>query len=265
MMSQFGSEQAILATTTLRRIVLRWSGELHLGFRLRADYLEKALRNKNHVERIFEAGCYRGQTSFWLSRRFPDAHIKSIDIDPYLIAHCRNIARSSGAEMIEFSVADLVDYQEENSVDLVVCFDVLQYIENWRVAVERLARQLRADGLLLIHTPQAERKQNRRFGLGRMQRRLQAGHNEHEHAGFVATDFAILHDLGLEYQVINTFGKWVMSLHSLFEVYRNYSRFWWILFTPPLLLLSRLERPERASSGGGLLIIARKGLAVNAA
>lgn len=257
-MSRFGSEQAILETSALRRFALGLSGELHFGFRVRANYLERALRNQDQVEKIFEAGCARGQTSFWLSRRFPGSKIKSIDIDPELITHCRKVARSCGAGTIDFSVADLCDYQPEDSVDLVVCVDVLEHIEDWRTAVERLVGQLRAGGRLLIHTPQAGQFQDPRFGLRKMQKGLQAGHHEHEHDGFVGTDFAILDDLGLEYRVTNTFGKWVMSLHTFFEMYRNHSRLWWILFTPFLLLLSRIESLAPVTHGGGLLISAHK-------
>jgi SAM-dependent methyltransferase len=264
-MLPFGSEQALVENSALRRFVLRLSGDVHFGFRMRARYLEMALESLDHAEKIFEAGCFRGQTSFWLSRRFPGAHIDSIDIDPGLITHCRNIARLSKMEMIEFSVADLVKYRQQNAADLVVCFDVLEHIKDWRTAVRTLVHQLRAGGLLLIHTPQAGQYQDRRFGLRRLRRRLQDGHHEHEHDGFVPADFAMLRDLGLEYRVTNTFSKWVMSLHNLFEVYRSHSRLWWVLLTPILLILSRIERPERATSGGGLLIVARKLPATDAA
>jgi SAM-dependent methyltransferase len=257
-MSPFGSEQSALEASPLRRFALRLLGELHFGFRLRAHYLSMALKDVDRVERIFEAGCHRGQTSFWLSRRFPGARIKSVDIDPMLVAHCQKVANAGGIEHVQFRVADLTDYHERNAADLVVCFDVLEHIQNWQAAVRTLVDQLRPGGLLLIHSPQAGQYQGARFGLRKLLRRLQLGHSEHEHEGFVPSDFAILDKLGLDHRVMHTFGPWAMNLHTVFEVYRSHSRLWWLFLTPLLLLFSRLESPARTLQGGGLLVIARR-------
>jgi SAM-dependent methyltransferase len=257
-MPAFGSEQSVLATSLLRRLALRVGGDLHFGFRMRARYLAESLPDVEGIQSIFEAGCYRGQTSFWLRHKFPKASILSIDIDPALIGRCQKISELAGTEHIQFRLADLTNYREENQADLVVCFDVLEHIKDFHAALRTLARQTAPHGTLILHIPQSGRYQDTHFGLRKLRRNGQVKHSEHEHEGFVPGDFALLRDLGFEYEVRQTFGRWVMTLHTFFEIYRGHSRAWWIVFSPLLLVLSRLEMPGSIVNGGGLLVIARR-------
>src|SRR5262249_55447111 len=103
----FGYEQYLTCESRFQATATRRLGELHFGVRLRGWYLARALRHVRGVERILETGCSRGQMAFWLRRRFPDAYIKAIDIDPALVARGAQIAATLGARRIEFAVEDI--------------------------------------------------------------------------------------------------------------------------------------------------------------
>lgn len=255
-MNLFGKEQAVLQKSPLRRFTFKVLGDLHFGMRRRIHYLDRMVRDLE-VRTIFEAGCNRGQTSFWLHRKFPSAQITSIDISPTLIAHCQSIANHLGIPQITFQVADLANYQSVMGADLVICMDVLEHILDWQTAVKTLVKQLKPGSRLVIHTPHRGKYQHTRYGLRKLNLSDSDEPSEHVREGFVPEDFRLLSDLGLDYRVVFTFGWWVLNMHTFFELYRKHSQVWWMLFTPLLLLASRLENPVRNANGAGLLIVAQ--------
>lgn len=237
----------------LKRVALRYFGELHFGVRLRGYYLAKALQNIQRVATVLEIGCNRGQTSFWLHRRFPYATINAMDIDSSLIAHCSMIAQKQDVCNLSFRTADLLDLQDENKYDLIVCFDVLEHIADWETALHRLAEALKPNGYLLIHTPHKGRFQDSRFGLRRWFNSLETnGNSEHVHEGFVPEDFGVL--AGIDYEIIFTFNLLTMWSHTWFEVYRSHSWLWHLVFTLPLLGIGMWDARFKKTDGGGLLI-----------
>jgi SAM-dependent methyltransferase len=70
------------------------------------------------VRRILEAGCGTGTLRAALRRLLPQAHYVALDSSEYL---CRRYGWSHGR---------IEDYRARTPFDLVVCYDVLQYLES---------------------------------------------------------------------------------------------------------------------------------------
>jgi SAM-dependent methyltransferase len=225
----FGAEQYVVEQTASGRWARRLLGELHYGVRLRGYYLARALNGLDDVQAILDAGCGYGQTAFYLRRRFSRAYVRGVDICPESVAHCQQIARYLGYADIDFALADLTTYSDGKTYDLIVCFDVLEHILDWEVALLRLVSLLRPGGWLVIHTPHRGRFQNSAFGLRRWFRSreetIPAVRQGHVREGFLPEDFCMLEHFGLTYEVTYTFGPLAMWAHTLFEAYRGRSRY----------------------------------------
>lgn len=82
------------------------------------------------VRRILDAGCGVGLLQAPLAARFPRARYEGLELSPYL---CRRFGWHQGS---------LTDFVAERPFDLVVCHDVLQYLDD-RTAARALANLAR--------------------------------------------------------------------------------------------------------------------------
>lgn len=115
--------------------------------------------------RLLSFGCSRGDEVFSLRRRFPDATIKGLDIDPANIAACLARARD---DRISFETAANTRGEPSGAYDAVFCLAVLCHgdltvtrarnsepllrFRDFERTVADLARCLKSDGLLFLHT-----------------------------------------------------------------------------------------------------------------
>jgi trans-aconitate methyltransferase len=80
------------------------------------------------LARVLDVGCGRGQFQRLLAKQYPDATYVGIDISEYA---CRKYG---------WEEASIVDYTAAEPFDLVICHDVLQYLDatQAKLAIERL-------------------------------------------------------------------------------------------------------------------------------
>ncbi len=88
------------------------------------DYLELPVR------RILDVGCGVGLMKAPLEQRFPHARYEGLEVSPYL---CRTYGWHEGS---------LADFESRRPYDLVVCHDMLQYLDDATAAraIANLAR-----------------------------------------------------------------------------------------------------------------------------
>ncbi len=100
---------------------------------------------------VLDLGCGQGYGSALLARNA--ASVVGIDIDPGVIATAQ---RDYGRNGLRFAVGDAGAIQlPDNSVDVIVCFEVLEHLRDPGQALDEIVRLLRSGGLLLLSTPDA--------------------------------------------------------------------------------------------------------------
>jgi len=131
------------------------------------DFAKAALEGTSRP-RLLSFGCSKGEEVLSLRRRFPEAEIKGIDIDPANIAAC--LARPGVAEdgRLSVEVGSSTAAEPSAHYDAVFCLAVLCHGDltvrrarrsdpllsfgSFETAVADLARCVRPGGYLFIHT-----------------------------------------------------------------------------------------------------------------
>jgi len=123
---------------------------------LRSWHIRKELRKWNAPENpvILDAGSGFGQYSYRISRLFPNALIKAVDVKEEQIFDCNQFFLKTGLNhRVIFEKADLTKYVEENQFDLILSVDVMEHIEEDVQVFKNFYASLNNNGLLLISTP----------------------------------------------------------------------------------------------------------------
>lgn len=99
-------------------------------------------------KRVLDAGCGTGYGSELLARSGA-TEVVGIDIDAETVA-----AAERAAPQAAFEVADIRDLPAAiGEFDLIVCFEVLEHLDDPTIALDRLAEALRPDGVLVVSSP----------------------------------------------------------------------------------------------------------------
>lgn len=113
------------------------------------DIMEALLREwlpERTGARILDIGCGSGIGLAWAARRLPRALRLGVDVSPFALGHCQGL----GAQLCLGSAAALPC--ASGTIDLALCLDVLQHLEDEGEALREAARVLRAGGVLYLRT-----------------------------------------------------------------------------------------------------------------
>ncbi len=109
---------------------------------------------------VLDAGCGKGDFTFYLAEKFPQAHITGWDLsDPNLhelgdnIPTCNRIREISGLKNTEFHAKDLRDLDAKDKYDFIFSIHVLEHIPNNQKVLENFYRALKPNGYLHIQMP----------------------------------------------------------------------------------------------------------------
>ncbi len=136
----------------LRKIFYRMLGLMFL----REWYVKrkiKELYGNSSPEKIFDAGSGFGQYSYFMSKKFRESEITSVDVKVDYIDDCKYFFSKRGLNNTEFSVADLTKIKYENEFDFVLSVDVMEHIEDDSGVFRNFYRALKKGGRVLINTP----------------------------------------------------------------------------------------------------------------
>lgn len=158
-------------TARLRRILInsratslykRVFGLPVLGARIRSSAAVKLLEPRTRrKQRILDAGCSWGALLFELSRAggLESLELIGVDLSVEALRDAGRVARSLRTGAFHALAADMRFLPfADNSFDSVICTDVLEHIEDDRLAIRDLRRTLRPDGRLILTVPNAEQK-----------------------------------------------------------------------------------------------------------
>ena len=99
--------------------------------------------------RVLDAGCGTGYGSAVLAERA--ASVTAFDIAPEAIAYAREHYAGSGVRFLEGSCTAMP--VADAAFDLVVSFEVIEHLADWRAFLDECRRVLAPEGALLLSTP----------------------------------------------------------------------------------------------------------------
>ena len=76
--------------------------------------------------RVLSFGCSTGEEVFALRRRFPEAHVRGLDINPGNIRVCQRRQRDRADAMVSFARARSTAAEPSSSYDVIFCMAVLR-------------------------------------------------------------------------------------------------------------------------------------------
>lgn len=126
---------------------------------LRAWHVKKELKAIKNASpkgkiNILDAGSGFGQYSYRMSRMFPDAVIKGVDVKQEQIDDCNRFFSSIGlGKRVRFEFADLTKFAEQRKYDLILSVDVMEHILEDELVFLNFYNSLNEKGVLLISTP----------------------------------------------------------------------------------------------------------------
>lgn len=103
--------------------------------------------------RVFDAGCGVGYGADLLSSAGA-SEVVALDNS----ATALELARSHGSQGVTYELGDVRSLTYDDATfDVVVCFEVIEHVDEQEQVLDELARVLRPDGLLLISSPNRDR------------------------------------------------------------------------------------------------------------
>lgn len=239
---------------------------------LRSWYVKRSLKTLKQVlpkdtyqVKILDAGCGFGQYDRFLLRQFPNAVIDAIDVKEEYLEDCRayyNYELSNGK--ITFKKTDLLNFDDSDKYDIILCVDVLEHIENDVDVMQRLNKALKSNGYILMHSPSDLAKHD-------------AGEDdffvdEHARVGYSKEDLAQkLSKAGYEAIKIDySYGKWghlawvllikwpMLSLNTFGFLSLLLFPIWYAVVIFPSLLLMKIDLKHTNDYGTGILGLAMK-------
>lgn len=258
-MSLLGSEIHFLRQRFVEKLFLRVFGSWHTGARIRAfhilgigsEYLKPGAR-------ILDAGCGLGRHAFFIARKYPGVQVIGVDRDEENISICNYVRNNNGYEHLEFHVRDLRFPDLNERFNLIICSDVLEYIEEDDMVLANFEKLLTERGKLLLHTP---RLSSRRF-LGVLERYFNYGGSEkiaHAREGYDDTELRKkLTRNGLKMTncryTFGSFGSLAWELSKMLERVKPL----FVLCFPAILLLGYMDTLMANREGNGILIEAQR-------
>lgn len=104
--------------------------------------------------RILDAGAGFGQYVYYMSKLNPSWQIVGVDVKQEQVKDCNNFFEKIGASSrVKYVEGDLTQFVSQQSVDAIVCVDVMEHIEADTDVFANFYASLQTGGVLFISTP----------------------------------------------------------------------------------------------------------------
>ena len=242
---------------------------------LRAWHVIKELRSLKGKElqgeiNILDAGSGFGQYSYRMSRIFPQAAIKGVDVKEEQIEDCnRFFASINLKDKVGFEYADLTKFSEPGKYQLILSVDVMEHILQDELVFHNFNRSMTKNGILLISTPSdqggsdTETHHNGEnihgfigehvrdgYGIDEIKEKLiRAGFSDIEAKYTYGKSGSLSWRLSMKYPIL------MLGKSKLFFILLP---FYYIIVFPFCAFLNYLDVNTKHSKGTGLLVRAKK-------
>lgn len=255
----FGSEIHFLRQHPVEKLFLMVFGSWHTGARIRAFHIlplaSKYLKAGCH---ILDAGCGLGRHTFFIGKKYPNSTIVGVDLDGGNISICNQICKKNGFGNVRFGVKDLRFLSFEKHFDLIICSDVLEYINEDNMVLSNFEKLLRKNGRLILHTPRLNPRRCLRF-FERFCKCDPIEKSAHAREGYVHSELMEkLKKNGLRITDFRyTFGHFGSLSWGLSKMLERV-RLLFVLCFPIILLLGYIDSLKMNREGNGILIEAQR-------
>lgn len=125
---------------------------------LRAWHIKREIRKLRSSlpqdAEILDAGSGFGQYSYFLAKKFPHGRLTGVDVKEEQIEDCINFFGKLGlSSRVNFRIADLTKFREEEKYNLVLSIDVMEHILEDVEVFKNFVFSMKKGGVLLISTP----------------------------------------------------------------------------------------------------------------
>ncbi|RAU84298.1 class I SAM-dependent methyltransferase [Pontibacter arcticus] len=125
---------------------------------LRTWHVHKELRTwatgrRDKEQRILDAGSGFGQYTYFMTGMSRKWNVLAVDVKEEQVSDCNQFFRAIGRNNVLFKIADLVQFRQPESYDLILSVDVMEHILEDVDVFRNFQASLRPGGMLLISTP----------------------------------------------------------------------------------------------------------------
>lgn len=103
---------------------------------------------------VLDIGCGEGYGAAIIAERA--RQVTGLELDPQTVAHARQAYRRPNLDFVQGSALDLTAIPDA-SVDLALCFEVIEHVREQAALIANARRVLRDTGILIISTPDRSR------------------------------------------------------------------------------------------------------------
>lgn len=210
-------------------------------------------------QKVLDAGCGKGDFTFYLAEKYPDVQISGCDLSEFNIKICQEIQKKVGFKNVHFFKQDLLDVKAKDKYDLIFCIEVLEHIRENKQVLKSFHKALKESGYLYIHMPTQKQKRlfNERYFT------YYDKWAEIEHVGQHYTLETLqkdLEDLGFSIlRTKETFGLCGRLAWEISEIVVNYKSFFLLAIIFPFLkCLSFIDDLLLNKGGDHFSILAKK-------
>ncbi|WP_242926226.1 class I SAM-dependent methyltransferase [Pontibacter vulgaris] len=237
---------------------------------LRTWHVHKELRNwaasnKNSQSQILDAGAGFGQYTYYLSGMSHKWNILAVDVKEEQVSDNNNFFRAIGRQNVMFRIADLVQFRQPETFDLVLSVDVMEHILEDVEVFKNFHASMHPGAMLLISTP-SDQGGSDVHGDGEasfIEEHVRDGYNIQEiqdklySAGFSKVDAR--YSYGKPGQISWRLSmKYPLLMLGVSKIFFLLLPFYYLLTFPVCLVLNWLDVNGNHPSGTGLIVKAWK-------
>ena len=266
-MTKIGYGKSFVEKNPIKRIGYRLFGEIHIPGRIRLNHVLREIERlglpANGKVRVLDAGCGRGDFTFYLAEKYPSWHVTGIELDEVKYRDACTIKERLGLGNAEIINGDLLKLDRKDEFDLIISSDVLEHIDDDDMVFNNLARALKKGGHLVLTTPSVPQRKHLWLVKWREKKiGFQPSDYGHVRDGYSKEDYySKLKPLGfVEIAPTYTFGPFGTLAFDIFFVIGDNrpNPLVFALFFPFLMLLGVLDLHVKNGSGSGIMVSARK-------
>jgi O-antigen biosynthesis protein len=112
-------------------------------------------------KRVLDLGCGTGYGSDFLIKKYKPKGINAIDISAQAIEYANKNFIDNNLSFLIAS-AEKIPFENE-SFDIVICYELIEHVNNYLIVFDEIRRVLKEDGILIISTPRRKEKLRNEF------------------------------------------------------------------------------------------------------